>query len=97
MYWCDYYNTYQESKYNNFHLRLFPALLSSLNSNFRFEDCSFKLESGKQSTGRIVWFKEFGIRHSFTLESSFYGRTKQESDPDDVDLHFSVSLLILII
>ena len=92
MYWWDYYNTYQESKYNNFHLRMFPALLSSLNSNFKFEECTFKLEKFKQRTGRIVCFKELGIRHSFTLESSFYGRSKRDDDLDDVDLHFQVCI-----
>lgn len=37
-YGCDYYNTYQKSKYNNFHLRMFPALLNSINPLFNFNE-----------------------------------------------------------
>lgn len=37
-------------------------------------------------------FKQFGVRLSFTLESSFYGREAEEGEEDQgVDLHFTVS------
>jgi hypothetical protein len=35
-------------------------------------DCKFGNEREKESTGRLVCFKEFGILNSYTLESTFY-------------------------
>ena len=35
-------------------------------------------------------FKELGIRHSFTLESTFYGRDKTDDDPENIDLHMHI-------
>lgn len=37
-----------------------------------------------------MWFKEIGIRHSFTLESTFFGRERTDDDPPDTDLHMHV-------
>ncbi|CAI2369038.1 unnamed protein product [Moneuplotes crassus] len=90
-YGCDYYNTFQESKYNNFHLRIFPSLLSSLNNNFSFKDCTFKIEQCKTKCARVVVFRQFGVRLSFTLECSFYGREKSKTDSETQDLHFKLS------
>ena len=39
-------------------------------------------KNSKEKTGRIVWFKEFGIKYSFTLESSFFGREHNAQDAD---------------
>lgn len=88
MYGCEYMNT--ESKYNNFLLRAFPAVFSHLNSDFKFSNWSFKWEKTKEKTGRIVCFKELGITHSFTQETSFYGRERKEEDLEDTDLHMGV-------
>lgn len=35
-------------------------------------------------------FKEIGIRHSFTLEATFYGRDKTEEDIESTDLHMDI-------
>ena len=80
-----------EYKYNNFLLRSFPAIFSEVNPIFNFRNCSFKCEKSKEKTGRVVCFKELGIQHSFTLENTFYGRERLETDSDDIDLHMSVN------
>ena len=40
---------------------------------FNFNDCSFYIHKSKESTGRVVVFREYGIVNSFTLECSFCG------------------------
>lgn len=77
-----------DSRAKNAWIRLFPSLLSQKNNWFNFKDCSFKWEKAKEETARIVWFKEIDIRHSFTLEWSFYGREKIEGE--EWDLHMEV-------
>jgi len=37
------------------------------------KDCKFASEKEKETTARIVLFKELGILNSYTLESTFYG------------------------
>lgn len=39
---------------------------------FSFQDCKFANESSKDSTARMVIFRELGILNSYTLESTFY-------------------------
>jgi cytosolic carboxypeptidase protein 2/3 len=85
MYGCDYFG--MDSRQKNLMLRSLPALFDSLSKIFKFSNWSFRVEKNKEKTGRVVWFKEFGIMHSFTLETSFFGREKTESDTDDTDLH----------
>lgn len=42
-------------------------------SLFGFKDCRFRIEKCKESTARVVIFKEFNIMNAFTLEASFFG------------------------
>lgn len=49
-----------------------PYLLDQKNKIFSFADCKFANEKEKDSTGRLVMFKEFGILNSYTIESTFY-------------------------
>ena len=56
--------------------RMIPLLLSQRNSCFSFKDCHFRINKSKESTARVVAFKEFGIVNSYTLEASFYGPKK---------------------
>ena len=48
------------------------------NRLFRFRDCRFRIERCKESTARVVVYREFNIANSFTLECSFFGK---ELDP----------------
>lgn len=47
-------------------------MFSQKNKLFSFTDCKFSNEKEKESTARVVMFKEFGILNSYTLESTFY-------------------------
>ena len=40
---------------------------------FNYKDCKFAMEKDKETTARIVLFKEFGILNSYTLETTFFG------------------------
>ena len=44
--------------------------------NFNFEDCAFIISKAKETCGRVVMYKEFGIIYSYTCESSFCGPTR---------------------
>jgi hypothetical protein len=57
---------------NNNLIRIVPYLLDQKNTLFSFADCKFANEREKESTGRLVMFKEFGILNSYTMESTFY-------------------------
>ncbi|CAI2365726.1 unnamed protein product [Moneuplotes crassus] len=90
MYGCTYDNKEGKGFTKNFKLRSFPSLLSNKNDFFNFKGCSFKLEKSKEKTGRIVCFKELGILHSYTQESTFYGRDMRDCDDEGTDLHMGI-------
>ncbi|XP_045479468.1 cytosolic carboxypeptidase 2-like isoform X2 [Harmonia axyridis] len=55
--------------------QIFPLMLHKNSSEkFSFEDCSFRVQKGKEGTGRIVMWM-MGITNSYTLEASFAGST----------------------
>ena len=56
--------------------RIFPLLYSQQHSSFSFEDCSFAVQKCRESTARVVLWKEFDVLNSFTLECSFCGPTQ---------------------
>ena len=66
-------NEINQHKNNNL-IRVIPYLLDQKNSLFSFADCKFANERDKESTGRLVMFKEFGILNSYTIESTFYSQ-----------------------
>ena len=47
--------------------------MSSVCPIFNVKDCKFSCEKEKETTARIVLYKELGILNSYTLESTFYG------------------------
>ena len=53
--------------------RIFPFLLEKSCDFFNFVDCSFQVQKQKESTARVVGWKEMGIINCFTLEASFCG------------------------
>jgi hypothetical protein len=57
---------------NNNLIKLVPYMLSQRNKSFSFADCKFANEREKESTARMVMFREFSILNSYTLESTFY-------------------------
>lgn len=57
-------------------VRGFPRFLSNHNLGSKyvsFNDCSFHVKKGRESTARVVVAKEMNIPNSFTLEATFCG------------------------
>lgn len=44
----------------------------------------FDIERSKESTGRVVVFRELGIHHSYTLEASLCGSSDPPAPPPDM-------------
>nr|CAB3263164.1 uncharacterized protein LOC104265751 [Phallusia mammillata] len=60
--------------------RLFPWLMYRLApTRFSFHSTKFAVRRSKESTGRVVMFRQMGIYNSFTMEASFSG-TKFNKD-----------------
>jgi hypothetical protein len=57
---------------------LFPYLLHLKNPAFHLPDCKFKVQKSKESTSRVVAFREFGIGLSYTMEASFMGSSASD-------------------
>jgi hypothetical protein len=51
---------------------------------FKFSDCRFRIEKVKESTARVVVFREFNIINSYTMEVSFFGK-EPELPPEEVE------------
>ena len=69
--------------------KVFPCLLSKNSDIFSFNDSSFNVHKLKESTGRVVMWKEFNIMNSYTLEASFCGSDFGKF----ADYHFNTELL----
>ena len=77
--------TYQDIR-NNLLARVAPYYLHTHNNFFSFKSSHYRVEKYKESTARIVFFKDFQIPHSYTMEASFYGSTKADSHFSPQDL-----------
>jgi hypothetical protein len=54
--------------------KVFPKILSeNYPEAFCFQECNFKVQRSKESTARVVVWRELGLANSFTLEASFAG------------------------
>ncbi|CAL8068339.1 unnamed protein product [Calicophoron daubneyi] len=54
--------------------RLLPYLLSKqVPKTFSLAGCRFSIHPAKESTSRVVFWREFQVTHSFTLEATFNG------------------------
>jgi hypothetical protein len=73
MYGCCLNSPDIEDIKNNVVCKMIPILMSSKLPFFSFKDCLFKMEKSKETTARIVVYRELGINNSYTLEASFYG------------------------
>lgn len=73
MYGCCCASTELDHIHKNACIRVVPLLLSQLDTNFSYKFSKFNMEKCKESTARIVLFKEFGIVNSYTCEASFFG------------------------
>lgn len=76
-------------KNDKFKERIFPYLLEKQAETFSFNDCAFSVQKSKESTARVVVWRELGISNSYTLESSFCGSDFGKFS----DLHFNTDML----
>ncbi|CAG9335829.1 unnamed protein product [Blepharisma stoltei] len=87
MYSCCSVGREIEDRRNNVLIKMIPLLLAEKNKIFSFKDSKFRIEKCKESTARIVIFREINLLNSYTLECSFYGPSHQASlqnrDPYD--------------
>ncbi|XP_071854551.1 uncharacterized protein [Apostichopus japonicus] len=84
--------------------RLFPWLISKkAPDKFSFGGCKFQVRRCKESTGRVVMWRQMGITNSFTMEATFCGskNIQREDNPrhfntldfQDMGRHFCEALL----
>ena len=72
--------------------RIFPYLMSKLNSMIDFRECRFNVSRSKEKTARISLWKEMRLPNVFTLEASFFGykdnvyKTKHYNIQDYLDI-----------
>lgn len=52
--------------------RILPKSISKLTDTFRYYSCIFKISKHKETTGRAVMLRQFGIPFCYTVESSAY-------------------------
>ena len=73
---------YQERRLeHNIQQRMLPWLIGQRAKElFNFDYCAFSMRKSKESTGRIVMYKEFQIKNSFTLEATFAGTSDDVND-----------------
>ena len=88
VYGCNEKPTDLEQHKHNLLARLVPYMLSKVNGLVSYRDSRFRVQKSKESTARIVVYRQFGIASSLTIEASFYGPTSHEafSGPRN-DLH----------
>jgi len=70
--------------------KVFPWIYHKNCEDFSYHNCIFGVHKSKESTGRAVVFREFGITNSYTLECSFCGPTQGKLR----DCHFTIKSLI---
>lgn len=78
MYGCNSKKSDKISKEINNKAKIVPLLLSKHNSHFSLKDSHFKMDKSKESTARIVMFRQLGIVNSYTVETSFFGSEFQK-------------------
>jgi hypothetical protein len=69
--------------------RLFPYIMSKVNSSFSFKASKFSVQKSKASTARVAMWKELGIPTVYTIEASFFGPSEWRRES-----HFSVEELM---
>lgn len=50
-----------------------PKILSQIAPAFSMASCSFVVERSKESTARVVVWREIGVQRSYTMESTLCG------------------------
>jgi len=56
-----------------FTFQTLPKVLAQIAPAFSFANCSFAVEKSKESTARVVVWRQIGVVRSYTMESSYCG------------------------
>lgn len=72
MYGCSFQPEETGHIRKNASVRIVPLLMSQINPNFSYKNSKFRNERCKESTARLVIFRECKVTNSYTCESSFY-------------------------
>ena len=86
MYGCSIKPEIYQDIRNNLLARVVPYYIYSKNRFFSFQSSHYRVEKYKESTSRIVFFKDFQIPHSYTMEASFFGSKRDNSHFSSQDL-----------
>ncbi|VDQ06147.1 unnamed protein product [Trichobilharzia regenti] len=83
MYGCDASSRYSKIFNNNtgksLHERLLPYIISQeASSYFSFPNCRFTIHPSKEATSRVVFWREFEVINSFTMEATFNASTLEK-------------------
>lgn len=70
--------------------RVFPLMFDRMSHNFNYQGSSFVVHKAKESTGRVVVWREFQISNSYTCEASFCGPSQGYFK----GFHFSIRMLL---
>ena len=54
-------------------IRTLPKLISERTEMFRYFSCKFRVEKYKENCARLAIWRDFGITHTFTVETSSFG------------------------
>ncbi|KAK4467595.1 hypothetical protein MN116_000259, partial [Schistosoma mekongi] len=83
MYGCDPLYRHSKIFHHNkqtLHERILPYILSQQATKyFSFPNCRFTVHPSKEATSRVVFWREFEVINSFTLEATFNGSTMQKN------------------
>ncbi|XP_071438628.1 cytosolic carboxypeptidase 1-like isoform X2 [Hetaerina americana] len=52
---------------------MLPHLMDRFNPAFSLSNCNFTVEKTRESTARVTFWREFGIKRSYTMESTYCG------------------------
>ena len=69
------------------------SLLSQNHSVVSFKDCCFEVQKNRESTARVLIWKEVNVINSYTCEASFC----EPSNAEYVGFHFNSKLYSLYI
>ncbi|KAF7659266.1 hypothetical protein LDENG_00001000 [Lucifuga dentata] len=83
--------------------RSLPKILSQIAPSFSLANCSFVVERSKESTARVVVWREIGVKCSYTMESTVCGCDQGKykglqigtRELEEMGAHFCVALLRL--
>ena len=88
--WAGQQNLHQQNNDKKYREQVFPMMYDRLCANFNFNGSSFTVHKAKESTGRVVMWREFSLANSYTCEASFCGASQGVYK----GIHFNIQMLL---